>query len=503
MKCVCIIDSDERSLNEIRLSIEQIDVSLKLFEFGDLEGFQKWVKDCLKQSQENPKAEKVEIKLLVGDLQFIGPKYFGLLENVRKLFIRTNLCSKEDPTAFVVTAFDSPSVNHKLFENPLISNVIFKPFDKMMLVQHLRMAIVGHHLVSESSVFKQKVKIQVEMLKEIEIVKYSELGFVTRSDRAIQVNSIAKYYGENLFEPGHAFTFARCIRCEPINIEPKAFEVQFEFFGLGNSKVKFVRQSLFKVHDRQSKVISKGNNDIAVDAKINLALIQEDQDTEIKGFLEKKFKNLSVQIIFEEGMLMTTFKNQKTLNGVIFNLKNFDKEVIQKWKQEIDQVAGIVNTNLLSFAVLRSECGVNEINTYSLALTDVIQFPIDRTYFFKRLSHWFEDLILSDNENLEIYSQSVSKILKVASPVDLVEISEAGLSMKYYREIDLDSFRRFSLGVGDGAADAPEILGECYFNQKVNDYFVSYFVFFGVTDHYLKKIRKWILDSHILTKQAS
>lgn len=501
MKCVCVIDSDHRSLNEIRTGIEQIDGSLKLFEFKDFECFQNWIKENLKQIKENPKAEKVEIKLVVGDLQFIGPKYFGLLANVRKLFIKANLCSQADPTAFVVTAFEAPSLNHKLFENPLISNVIFKPFDKMMLVQHLRMAITGHHLTSESSVFKQKVKVQAEMLKEIQMIKYSELGFVTKSDREIQINSTAKYYADGLFDTNRTFVFARCVKCEAIPGDSKEFEVHFEYFGLPNSKIKFTRQTLFKVHDRQNKIVTFVA-ETKSDEKVNIAVIQEDQDDEIKLFLEKKFKNLSVDIISEDGRLVEIYKDKKTLSGIILNLKVIDKEVVQKWKVETDQLAGMVNTNLLTLAILRKECGDIEKNEFSDFLTNIIQFPIDRTYLFKRLMHWFGNLVSIENEIIEIYSREVVKTLKVASPVDLVEISEAGLSMKYYRAVELDTFRRFSLGVGNDP-EAPEILGICYFNQKMNDYFVNHFVFFGITDHYLKKIRKWILDSHILTKQSA
>lgn len=501
MKCVCIVDTDQRSLNDIRISLEQIDGSLKLFEFSDLEGLQKWITENLKNLSENPNAEKIEIKLIVGDLKFIGPKYFGLLEKVRKLFIRSSLCTAVDPTGFVLTAFEAPNLDHKLMENSLISNVLFKPFDKAILLQHLRVALVGHHSVTDSSVFKQKVKVQAEMLKEIKMEEYSEVGFRTKSDRAVQINSVAKYYGIDLFNSGRSFVFARCIKCTPVSSIPSDFNVEFEFFGLTNVKNKFIRQALFKSHDEVTLNQVKEKNSKQEITKVNIALIQEIENTEIKEFLEKKYKNIDVEIILDEVKMTETFKDKKSLHAVIVNLKEFDKENLQKWKATVDHTAGMINTGLILLATINREFNDTDKNEFSDILTDIIQIPLDRTYLFKRLSHWLPELVTNEEE-VTCLSKKAEKELKVASPIDLVEISEAGLSMKYYREIDHNSFRRFSLGTAD-SSDAPEILGSCYFHEKVGDAYVNHFVFFGITDHYLKKIRKWILDSYILTKQSA
>jgi hypothetical protein len=498
---VCIVDTDQRSLNDIRISLEQIDGSLKLFEFSDLEGLQKWITENLKNLSENPNAEKIEIKLIVGDLKFIGPKYFGLLEKVRKLFIRSSLCTAVDPTGFVLTAFESPNLDHKLMEDSLISNVLFKPFDKAILLQHLRVALVGHHSVTDSSVFKQKVKVQAEMLKEIQMVEYSEIGFKTKSDRAVQINSVAKYYGIDLFQSGRSFVFARCVRCSPVSSLSNDFNVEFEFFGLANAKNKFIRQTLFKSHDEAKASQVKDKSSKQEIAKVNVVLIQDVENTEIKEFLEKKYRNIEVEIILDEAKMTETYKDKKSIHAVIVNLKEFEKESLQKWKAVVDHTAGMINTGIVFLATINREFNDTDKNEFSDMMTDIVQIPLDRTYLFKRISHWLPQLVTAEEE-VSCLSKKVEKVLKVASPVDLVEISEAGLSMKYYREIEHNSFRRFSLGTAD-SSDAPEILGTCYFHEKVGDAYVNHFVFFGITDHYLKKIRKWILDSYILTKQSA
>ena len=96
-------------------------------------------------------------------------------------------------------------------------------------------------------------------------------------------------------------------------------------------------------------------------------------------------------------------------------------------------------------------------------------------------------------------------MLKVATQVKVSEFSEAGFTMQYYRSIGIGSFREIVLWQ-PYEIGAPELLATCNFveeNQGQKGVFNCQFVFFGISDHFLKHIRVWIRGNYILSKDQS
>jgi hypothetical protein len=139
-----------------------------------------------------------------------------------------------------------------------------------------------------------------------------------------------------------------------------------------------------------------------------------------------------------------------------------------------------------------------------------------------RLLDWVEDLFDDTNETPYIerklrwhyfgepkekmaipFLNACKEVIRVANPVEVAEISEAGLVVNYYRSISLGAFRHFVLPNNESDSYL-EFRTNCnYFSAHPTekDQFQNHFVFFGITDVYLKKIRVWILENYVLSKQ--
>jgi hypothetical protein len=95
------------------------------------------------------------------------------------------------------------------------------------------------------------------------------------------------------------------------------------------------------------------------------------------------------------------------------------------------------------------------------------------------------------------------EIIKTANPVSVSEISEAGFVMTYYRSIGVGSFREIVLWQ-PYEIGTPELLATCNFVEELGtNNFKCHFVFFGISDHFLKHIRVWIRDNYIHSKEGA
>ncbi|MBC7371660.1 MAG: hypothetical protein H7326_08850, partial [Bdellovibrionaceae bacterium] len=133
---------------------------------------------------------------------------------------------------------------------------------------------------------------------------------------------------------------------------------------------------------------------------------------------------------------------------------------------------------------------------------DIFFLPLDSLYFAKKISLHMPHV--SSKEALSLPTVLHPHIAKVANPIEISEFSEAGLVVKYYRPISIGAFREFILWLPH-ELDLPEFLATCNFseeNKAEKGQHFNHFVFFGMSDHFLIHIRRWILQNHVLSKEA-
>jgi hypothetical protein len=190
----------------------------------------------------NVSAEAHQLVCLISKVKFLGVEQLGLLRKTREALIQKGICTKEDPTSFVLTAFDNPEFDITGLEDRIIANVIFKPFDRLILIQHLTFAIDGRHPPSKYTIANQKTSAVIEMLKQVKIEAISDIGFISLSNRPIEVGAVAKYYSAHFSTERQRSVIAICQSCHPHPETPKIYRAIFQFFANDPSQISNLRK---------------------------------------------------------------------------------------------------------------------------------------------------------------------------------------------------------------------------------------------------------------------
>lgn len=258
MKFVYILEDDSKFQKEIAEAIALVDPKIQIRIFPKLEIFVEWLKLLMTSGtgaiaqggavqtfvpqEDVPENEVHQLVMVISKVEFLGSEQLNLLKKTRQLFIDRQICTPADPTAFVLTAFDNPDFDIRKYEDPILNNVVLKPFDKLILLQHLTFAIDGRHPPSKYSVVQQKTTAVVELLKEVTMEAVSDVGFITKSEREIPPGSICKYYSESFMSERHRSLFAICRDCTKHPTLPNMFQASFTFFAIDQTQISNMRK---------------------------------------------------------------------------------------------------------------------------------------------------------------------------------------------------------------------------------------------------------------------
>lgn len=263
MKYIYVLEDEPKFQGSIYEAIRKSEPAAQIRFFSTLEAFQKWIAIALKEGQSalhrggeklsqdpNPLTASSdstdELTLLVSKDEWLGTRYLTLLKKTVESFVRKKICTPEDPTRLVITAFENPDFEIKLIEDPIITNLIFKPFDPLILDQQLHYALKGHHPPSQSFVHKVQTSEEVEMTKDAQMEAVGDVGFVTRSTREIKPGQISKFYGDVFKGTGRIHVMARCLACEKHPDFPGEFRVWLSYFGIPSHQITDIRKSMVK-----------------------------------------------------------------------------------------------------------------------------------------------------------------------------------------------------------------------------------------------------------------
>jgi hypothetical protein len=539
MKYIYILENDQKFRDEMIEAIQKIDPQLAIRWFESLDEFSKWIRSVFTEGQaslpkggqalpnavDSPPDPKDQLVLVISKNEFLGAKHMNLLRKTRDLFIAKGLCTQEDPTSLVLTSFDSPDFDIKLVEDRIINNVIFKPFDKLILLQLLTYAVGGRHPPSQYAIHNMKTAATIEMLKEVEVEALSDVGFISSSNRPILVGSISKYYGPAFVSLKHRSMMAICIRCEPHPELKDNFRCAFSYFSADSYQITNIRK---EVRKKEYKSFSFDWIPKVAKEPLEFALIAADDElsANFKINIEKHFSNITVHVFPQLQSFLYAVdpelaakdktvdvallpKVPATFHAIFADDFMFVENFKERWTSVFETLTKRLKAPATNpsgktevFVLAKKFYSDAEERALGEVVKDIFYLPLDTLYLSKKLSIFLPQLI--SKEEISLPTVDHKHVAKVANPIEISEFSEAGLVMKYYRPISAGAFREFVLWLPH-ELDLPEFLAACNFseeNKAEKGSHFNHFVFFGTNDHFLQHIRRWILQNHVHSKES-
>lgn len=617
MDYVFVLEDDPLYRRQIQKALADINPLMGIKFFHDLEDFYGWIKGIMAEGArpwaEGDEKDSGRVRMIVSRCEFIGHERLELLYKVRDLFVRRGMSPAEEPCTFVLTAFDDPGFQIAQYQNPIIYNILFKPFDELILREHLSFALGGRMKPKEFGLTNQKIQTVVEMLKTVDMESFSDIGFTSRSNKAFELGYVSKYYGEAFASEKSNSVFARLAKCQPHPQYPNEFQLEFQFYGNDSSQISAIRRRI-RGKDRHHAPERHPPKAPTIDSPVFVVVEPRDADFEsIAGTLRRKIKGAVIQrfnslklfddelgspfkaksgivsaniyglemnrdyaivncepadaTLWNEPLKNSNFAKyfppqelkalalwmmgpskeymaQTTYNGgvgvlrfekadkkismsepdinerlkflrarrsvkdsvsaLIVNGKDLDPANLGLW----ESVKKTMTTELAAMppAYLVVETPVKEDDKKLLAahFEDIFVNPVDRGYFLQKLAFRVPGLKILEDP-VTIAEVKHAEKIKTANPVEVEELSEAAMTMKYYRAISPGSFREFILWQ-PYILGAPQLLGTSYASEEVDGKdggFKISMVLFGMRDQLLKSIRLWIRDNYVHAKEKS
>lgn len=530
MKFVYVLEDEPQIQKDIFDAIKRIDQKIQVRIFSDLEQVYAWMHLATEsgplalalggsqsESDLTPKADPTsedELCLVVAKNELIESFSIDLIRKIRDFLIRKKMCSEENPTSLVVTTHDSPTFNiTAAAERRVVNNVIFKPFDKLILQQHLEFALVGRHPHTPTNLASLDVDITIDVINDLKLKRVSEVGFSFIASNQLDKGTRSRFYHEIFETTRHKSVIGHCRSSTKIG--PREFLCEFDFLCLKTDQISKVRRSIYKNQDHSLQLLKKTSS-----TPFRVLILDKDlaSNLHLKNILNDSIENLEAYSYTSIGQLLSDLRDFKTPNLktlppyfdlVLGDYKLFEVEKEERW----NKIAAHLSDRAVRYQIKNSEppdlflTSKKKISSQELLhigtwVRDIFLIPLNQSYALRKLAFLYPHLVCKNDISLAI--KEVEGPLKVAHPAQALQISEAGVIVRYDFGLQIGDFRRFSLWRGDSIPYS-EILGTVNFTEEKVDEkgFLNHFVFFGIRDKQLKNLRIWMRENYVKEKKSA
>lgn len=483
MSRVLIIDSELKSINEFKQNLLNLNPQIIIESFLSLQDL-----DLItKKLNEEELIEFYKFDLIILDYSLVDPKAWA--EHL-SFFKQQNTLKG----VICFSTYDRPDINRKHIFNLEVYNVLYKPFDPLILKESLNIALKAGKNSKTVEIKPQSAKAFVAILKEIELISICELGFVTMNEGEIPQYSYSKYFSEIFSYGKKQSVWAQCLMSIPVPNKPGYFINKFQYVAIEPAALMTIRKY---IQTNKKKQLNNALWNLAPPQqlkKLSIALIDtvpEKSGTIIQD-IETYFENVKVDFIKID--TNKTSKPAYQQYDCVINLNDSNK---------FDQFKNYFPKETLYFMFSQVSIAEDRMSEITSQYRDVFVSPLDKSYFLKKLKIHLQDL--KYKEVPDLLNISCTEKFKAANLVKISEICELYLTFNYHRELPNGTFREFVF-INEDENQIIELPGFCNFTEKnkpvdgkktAPTYFHQ-FVFWGMTDHYLKQIRIWLLHNHIL-----
>ena len=481
MARILVIDSEDKGLEEIRKAIIHLNPDIKIAGFLSFAA----LGEAVKKLSAEELVDFYKFDLMIFDYRSAKPAEWEarLAELKSANQITATIC---------FTAFDDGSINRKHVSTLAIFNILYRPFDLLILKESINIALSSKKNVKPVEMRAQSATSTINILKEIEVISISELGFLTLNDSAISVQSTTKYFSSIFSHGKKQSAWAQCMMSIPLKSKPGFFISKFQFIGMDPACLLALRK--FIVGNKKNHVANSAWSLAAPDdiQPVRIALIdtKDDRAGAFVTDLESHYQNVKVEFIKIDPSKRSEPSDEQY--NLVINLNPSLKH--DDFKNKFDK-------DMKYFLFSPDPLTDDKIKSFAAVYHDIFLAPLDKTYFYKKMKLHTKALALTELN--EVMAISTGEKIKAASMVQLTEICELYVNFKYTRELSYGTMRDFVF-MHEDENQITELPAFCNFSELIKakpgektDAYFHQFIFLGMTDHYLKQIRIWLLQSFI------
>jgi hypothetical protein len=383
----------------------------------------------------------------------------------------------------VVTGFHDEAHPFKGIETWPVANVLFKPFDMILLREHLKFAIQPGVLLRAEAVHSITETLQVEKIRRHHLMALSDFGFRFKSTSSFIMGHPYRFY-HFIFKDQNKLS----LWAKPVHVENGIYD--FILATPRANSIANVRHRLRAAQEKVQNVVFRGRT-IGEKHKtlcVGLELIDANEIEKLTDFFNRHFPQIT-SVKIDENFKEPAGALQLLISEVHYNAADFAK----RFGGEADYIH--ISNETFSSSSIAEETLKH--------MTIRLGHPIDRMLLSKLIEALFPNI--RDKEPAQTQWIAPPEEALFSETITARNFSEVAFECDRDKTLPPGSYQEFALPQDDEQEIKPIKAHIQWCDEKPNQQklYPSQVVFYGLRDDILKKIRIWMLQNHIRKKNSS
>src|SRR3989338_396306 len=463
MSYIIAIESDPKTIKDINEAWGDLSKSIshKLLIFNDLKSF--------KTEWDKPDKLNQVVALLIIQAEAISTNPVDTINALKEKYS----CD------VLVTLFDDPRYT-KIADTWPVQNLLFKPFDNTIFKEHTRFAILKNQKVQTEYVHTTAAKAEIESLKKLKSLQLTEFGLKIDKTLPLTLGEVYKFYHPLFSNNKQQHIWGRVV-----SENESSYELLFA--QLNPVTLGSIRKKIVAAQTKIRNAVWTGRSTSPLmKLVICINLTDEGQNAIVTDLLQRNFEDIS----FVE---KKDLKGRAKVDLLITDVPMDKRQLDNQFESGMTIIHFITNK-----PIKRSE--LEERFAFD---TVRLEKPLDKAILVKFVKELFP--LMKQKDPAPMITIAFEEPLLLSTLIEIDEYSEAAIGFKLMSQIPLDTMMDIALTQEDEGL-LKEMKAKVHFvdeKPRGDKTFYHQLILFGMKDEFLKSIRLWTLQRHIINSQNS
>ena len=163
-----VLERAKDKVSSLKRALSLIDPEIAVYAFPDLQQLQEWVQKVFDQDDEIKEVK--DIALFIADHRIMGLAHEKLISSLQDYFKMKGLAFEERRPVVFLSVNELEEISSKELMASFVSNILFKPYDPVIVKERVKWAVFGVESIDEEELFAQKTQsVPVEMIRDVHV----------------------------------------------------------------------------------------------------------------------------------------------------------------------------------------------------------------------------------------------------------------------------------------------------------------------------------------------